>query len=108
VEQRKKLVEAVRHHHECWDGSGYPDGLRGENIPLLARVLAVADAFSALTTDRPYRRGANPEQAITILQAGAGQQWDSDCVQAFVQVVENSRVRALAALGMLNHESEED
>ena len=77
-------LDAVRHHHERWDGSGYPSGLRGEETPLTARLMAVADAFSAMTTDRPYRKGMAREQALLILEGGAGTQWDPACVRAFL------------------------
>ena len=77
-------LDAVRHHHERWDGLGYPDGLRAEGTPLLARVMAVADAFSAMTADRPYRKGLTQEAAVTILRAGVGAQWDPECVTAFL------------------------
>ena len=76
---------AIRHHHERWDGGGYPGALAGEDIPLLARILAVADAFSAMTTDRPYRKGMAEAQALAILETGAGIQWDAKCVCAFLQ-----------------------
>jgi diguanylate cyclase (GGDEF)-like protein/PAS domain S-box-containing protein len=76
-------LDAVRHHHERWDGGGYPSGLRGEETPLMARLMAVADAYSAMTTDRPYRRGMDRQEAFAILDAGAGTQWDADCVRAF-------------------------
>ena len=78
-------LDAVRHHHERWDGGGYPFGLAGEETPLSARIMAVADAFSAMTTDRPYRKGMAPDKALSILEAGAGTQWDPACVQAFLQ-----------------------
>jgi HD-GYP domain-containing protein (c-di-GMP phosphodiesterase class II) len=74
----------VRHHHEAWDGSGYPDGLAGEAIPLGARILAVADTFDALTSDRPYRAGFTMPEAIEILTAGAGRQWEARIVEAMV------------------------
>ena len=77
-------LDAVRHHHERWDGGGYPFGLRGAETPLMARLMAVADAYSAMTTDRPYRQGMPPEKALGILQSGAGTQWDAACVAAFV------------------------
>ena len=76
---------AIRHHHERWDGRGYPAGLAGEETPLLARIMAVADAFSAMTMDRPYRKGKCPEEAWGILAAGAGSQWDAACVAAFTR-----------------------
>ena len=77
-------LEAIRHHHERWDGKGYPYGLKGEATPLLARLMAVADAFSALTTDRPYRKGMDTTRALQILEDGAGTQWDPACVHAFL------------------------
>ena len=77
---------AIRHHHERWDGQGYPSGLSGEGIPFLARLMAVADAFSAMTTDRPYRKGMAPQKALAVLEQGAGTQWDPECVAAFLRV----------------------
>ena len=76
-----KLV--VRHHHERWDGTGYPDALRGEDIPLLARVFAVADALDALTTDRPYRAGTDLVTARREIEHGAGAQFDPAVIEAF-------------------------
>ncbi len=74
------LLPIVRHHHEAFDGHGYPDGLRGAGIPLLARIVAVCDAFDALTNDRPYRRRLSEHEAIAILNGGAGRQWDPQLV----------------------------
>ncbi len=79
-----KLV--VRHHHERWDGAGYPDGLAGEEIPLAARVFAVADTLDALTTDRPYRAGYPLARARAEIQAGAGTQFDPAVVAAFATI----------------------
>jgi diguanylate cyclase (GGDEF)-like protein/PAS domain S-box-containing protein len=81
----EETLDAVRHHHERWDGGGYPFGLRGEETPLMARLMAVADAFSAMTTDRPYRKGMDLERACSILREGAGTQWDPGCVTAFLK-----------------------
>ncbi len=77
-------LDAIRHHHERWDGGGYPSGLAGETIPFVARLMAVADSYSAMTTDRPYRKGMPQEKALGILHAGAGVQWDPQCVAAFL------------------------
>jgi HD-GYP domain-containing protein (c-di-GMP phosphodiesterase class II) len=79
----------VRHHHERWDGAGYPDRISGEDIPLGARILAVADSFDAMTSDRPYREGMPVERAVAILEEGSGVQWDPKVVEAFVAVVAN-------------------
>jgi putative two-component system response regulator len=74
------LLPIVRHHHEAFDGHGYPDGLRGTGIPLLARIVAVCDAFDALTNDRPYRPRLSEREALAILIGGAGRQWDPQLV----------------------------
>jgi response regulator RpfG family c-di-GMP phosphodiesterase len=76
----------VRHHHERWDGAGYPDGLLGDKIPKLAALLSIVDAFDALTSDRPYREGMPPDQATRILRDGAGRQWNPDLVRQFVAI----------------------
>lgn len=75
----------VRHHHERWDGTGYPDGLRGEAIPLGARILAVADSFQAMTEQRPYREPLSGEVAFQQLREGAGTQFDPQVVAAFLK-----------------------
>jgi ribonuclease P protein subunit RPR2 len=90
-----KLV--VRHHHERWDGAGYPDGLAGEGIPPAARVFAIADTFDALTTDRPYRPGMAIAAARDIVREAAGGQFDPAAVDAFMEV-SDEELRALAAV----------
>lgn len=82
----KDALPIIEHHHEHYDGKGYPRGLKGEQIPLGARILAVADAYDALTSQRPYRPAMNHEQAIEILKQGAGAQWDPVVVEAFLAV----------------------
>lgn len=74
------LLPIIRHHHERFDGTGYPDRLGGPQIPRLARIVSVCDAYDALVNDRPYRAGRSPEQAMAILADGAGTQWDPDVV----------------------------
>jgi HD-GYP domain-containing protein (c-di-GMP phosphodiesterase class II) len=78
---------AVRHTHERWDGGGYPDGLAGDAIPLGARIIAVVDAYEAMTSERPYRKGMSLTEALTRLQDGAGTHFDPDVVAAFVDMV---------------------
>jgi hypothetical protein len=79
----RNLLPGVLWHHERWDGQGYPHGLAGETIPLLARVLAVADAFDAMSTARPYREAMPPHRVEEVLAAGAGTQWDARVIEAF-------------------------
>jgi HD-GYP domain-containing protein (c-di-GMP phosphodiesterase class II) len=81
LQSRADLLPMVRHHHENYDGSGYPDRIAGDRIPLLARILSVCDAYDALTSDRPYRLGQTPDAAISILRRGAGHQWDPRIVR---------------------------
>ena len=80
-------AEMIRYHHERWDGQGYPAGLKGHQIPFGARLIAVADSFEAMTTDRPYRKALSAHQAIQILLEGRGKQWDPQIVNAFVDQV---------------------
>lgn len=88
-----KLV--VRHHHERWDGKGYPDGLAGEDIPLAARVFSVADTFDALTTDRPYRPGMDIAKARAIVEEASGTQFDPAAVDAF-RAVSDEKLEQIA------------
>jgi putative two-component system response regulator len=81
-----QALPIVRHHHERIDGTGYPDRLSGTEIPVLARIAAIADAYDAMVSDRPYRRGMLAAQALAILRAGAGSQWDTDLVAAFLEL----------------------
>lgn len=76
-----QLLPIIRHHHEHFDGQGYPDGLRAREIPRAARIVSVCDAFDALVNDRPYRGRRSTEEAIAVLRAGAGTQWDPETVE---------------------------
>jgi len=89
------VIPGVKHHHERWDGKGFPDGLAGEAIPLLARVLAVADAFDAITSDRPYHQKRNKAAAIKEIKRCSGSQFDPLIVEAFVDVCMNNVFRDL-------------
>ena len=81
----------VRYHHERWDGRGYPDGLAQESIPLGARIVAVADAFDAMTTTRPYNRAISIDEAAERLRAGAGIYWDPQVVAVFLDWLQTTR-----------------
>ena len=81
------ISSIVRSHHEHWNGEGYPDKLKGDQIPIGARIIAIADAFDTLTMDRPYRPGYTPEEALQILWFGADSQWDRDLVALFDDVI---------------------
>ena len=80
-------VHIVKHHHERWDGSGYPDGLKGDAIPLGSRIIAVVDAFDSMTADRPYRRGMSVDDAVERLKHGIGSQFDPTVCATFIQVL---------------------
>lgn len=84
----KNVLPGVLYHHEHYNGQGYPDGLSGDDIPLEGRILAVCDAFDAMTSDRPYRDGMPIEKACDILRGGAGSYWDPDMIEAFVSNID--------------------
>lgn len=94
----ESLLGGVRHHHEQFNGRGYPDGLSGENIPRLARILAVADSFDAMSSDRPYRNGMPIEKVEKIFRDGRGQQWDPIIVDAFFR--SKDRLREIRQRGI--------
>ena len=102
VRSLDRHLSGIRHHHEAWDGSGYPDALKGEAIPLNARVVCLADSFDAMTSNRPYRPGRSLEQAIAEMRQCAGSQFDHSCVEAFVAIlrreVEPARVETRAPM----------
>ncbi len=84
------LAPAIRAEHERWDGKGYPDGLKGEEIPLASRIILVCDAFHAMTSDRPYRKGLEVDVALEALELNAGKQFCPHTVKAFVGMVEQN------------------
>jgi putative nucleotidyltransferase with HDIG domain len=88
----------VLHHHEAWDGSGYPHGLDGEKIPYLARIVAVADSYDAMASDRPYRPGMEDSALDEIIRSGAGKQWDPHVVEAFFRARDD--IRAISGRGL--------
>ncbi|MEA4846579.1 MAG: HD-GYP domain-containing protein [Clostridiaceae bacterium] len=86
------VAEFILSHHERWDGKGYPRGLKGEEIPLVCRILAVIDAYDAMTNDRVYRKAMSSEEAILELQKNAGTQFDSEIVRLFIQILQSKNV----------------
>jgi diguanylate cyclase (GGDEF)-like protein len=97
VTDHELVVDVVRHHHERFDGEGYPHGLSGTGIPASTRLFSLADSYSAMTTDRPYRKGLSPERAIQEILRGAGTQFDPDLAVAFVKMVEREHSQGEAA-----------
>ena len=93
------VADVVLHHHERWDGAGYPEGKHGAEIPLGARIIFVADAFDAMTSDRVYRPKRSEEEALAELRRCAGTQFDPAIVSAFAEEVDEARVAPLASVG---------
>ena len=87
------MARSVRHEHERWDGTGYPDGLAGERIPIEARIILACDAYHAMISDRPYRRAISHSEAITELTTNAGSQFDPQVVEALVGYLYGRRQR---------------
>ncbi|RLB07400.1 MAG: hypothetical protein DRG50_02985 [Deltaproteobacteria bacterium] len=83
----RDIIPIVKHHHEWYDGTGYPDGLMGEEIPLMSRMIMVADAFVAMTSDRPYRAALTINEAVGIIRKNKGRQFDPKLVHLFITVV---------------------
>ncbi|MEW6377169.1 MAG: HD domain-containing phosphohydrolase [Thermodesulfobacteriota bacterium] len=92
VRQLREIIPGVKYHHEQINGRGYPDGLIGENIPILAKIVAVADTYDAMTTDRPYRKAMERENAIEELKKCSGTQFDRKVVEAFLQAYQKGEI----------------
>ena len=102
LKSMRDVLPVIRHHHERWDGSGYPDGLAGPAIPLTARILQVADVFDALTTERPYRQPLTPAEALSILRQEVAQGlWDPAVVELFVRLWESGALHGDGATTLL-------
>lgn len=87
IKALRAVLPIIRHHHERIDGAGYPDGLSGDQIPLEARIMAIADAYDTMTSDRAYRRAMSQDEAIAELQHGRGTQWDADLINRFIELL---------------------
>jgi putative nucleotidyltransferase with HDIG domain len=97
IEQLKEMIPAIRSHHEAWNGRGYPDGLKGEQIPLFARIVGVADTFDAITTNRPYQQAYSLQFAVETITRLTGSRFDAKIVTAFLRAFEAGEIRAGAA-----------
>jgi diguanylate cyclase (GGDEF)-like protein/putative nucleotidyltransferase with HDIG domain len=102
----RQILNVVLHHHEWYDGSGYPDGLAGQNIPLHARIVSVCDAYHAMTSTRPYRQRRTPEFAMAQLEAGKGTQFDPIIVDYFVQMMRKREADHPGILELEGHEQD--
>jgi HD-GYP domain-containing protein (c-di-GMP phosphodiesterase class II) len=90
IVEDEQILRAVRHHHERYDGTGYPNRLSGKQIPLGARILAVADTYDAITSERPYRKAMDPRIAFNIIDGCKGSQFDPEIIDAFFKNQEKS------------------
>ena len=92
IDELKEVAAIIKHHHERFDGSGYPDGLKGEVIPLISRILAIVDAFEAIISDRVYRKGLTQKDAIDELKKHSGTQFDPYLLKVFVEEIEKQAI----------------
>jgi putative nucleotidyltransferase with HDIG domain len=107
VKALRPVLPVIRHHHERIDGTGYPDGLSGDRIPLEARIMAIADAYDTMTSERAYRRAMTQDEAIAELRRCRGVQWDADLVDRFVELLKSEaqalRLQSRVAQVSLTH-----
>ena len=92
IKELENSLLGVKYHHEKYDGSGYPEGLRGDKIPLIASIISVADAFDAMITDRPYRRGLSKEEAIAEIKHVSGKQLNPQVAATFVELYQEGQI----------------
>jgi HD-GYP domain-containing protein (c-di-GMP phosphodiesterase class II) len=98
VDGLRDVIGGMRYHHERWDGGGYPKGLKGEEIPLIARIIAVADAYDAMVSTRPYRKGLPPEQAVAEISRCSGSQFDPGIAEAFIKAFESGQLSEITKI----------
>ena len=94
VQEMSSILPGVRHHHERYDGKGYPSGLAGNDIPLIARIIAIADSYDAMTNHRPYRDAMSHEEAVAELKKCSGKQFDPELVEMFLGMISESKGKA--------------
>ena len=86
MQETKDVVEIIKYHHEKHDGTGYPHGVRGEDIPIGSRIIAIADAYTAITTDRTYREAMSKDKALEIIKSESGIKWDPELVELLLEM----------------------
>jgi HD-GYP domain-containing protein (c-di-GMP phosphodiesterase class II) len=94
VEGSVEAASIIRHHHEYWNGGGYPDGLAGQDIPISSRIIGIADSYDAMAMTRPYRRNKSHEEIMSVLEDETGQKHDPELMQLFREVIETSELKA--------------
>ena len=92
IKELEDAILGVKYHHEKYDGSGYPEGLKGSQIPLIASIISVADTFDAMTTDRPYRHGLSKEEAVREIERVSGRQLDPEITGAFIELFRENKI----------------
>ena len=92
IKELEDSMLGVKYHHEQYDGSGYPEGLKGEEIPLIASIISAADTFDAMTTDRPYRRGLSVKETVEEIERGSGKQFHPQVVRALVELYQEKKI----------------
>ncbi len=97
IPELQEIIPIILHHHERWDGRGYPNGLSSVIIPFDARIVAIVDAFDAMIADRPYRQGLALDEVLTIMRSNSGPQWDPDLLAIFLQMIESQAIAPLYA-----------
>jgi putative nucleotidyltransferase with HDIG domain len=95
IKQLTKIIPSMRHHHERYDGEGYPDGIRGEEIPLPARIIAVSDTFDAMTSDRPYQLAMDEDKVVELIMGWSGTRYDPEVCKAFAKAFKKNRVKGM-------------
>ena len=89
IESLEDIMPVIYYHHERIDGRGYPEGVAGDNIPFFARIISVVDAYDAMTSNRAYRSSMDSKKAVSILETGAGVQWDSELVEIWIHILKH-------------------
>ena len=92
IKELEEAILGVKYHHERYDGSGYPEGLKGSQIPLIASIISAADSFDAMTTDRPYRHRLSREEAIKEITQASGKQFDPQVVSALLELFQENKI----------------